>query len=75
MANRGWVPATKTIDVFIQHVKSIHAGYGDVWCIWLRTDGNRWEARGESRISANDARNKIKRAYNRKINFVDGFNA
>lgn len=75
MANKGWLPPTKTIDVFIQHVKSIHAGYGDEWCIWLRTSGKRWEARGKSRISADDARSKVERAYKREINFVGGFDA
>ena len=75
MANTGWLPPTKEIDVYIQHVKSIHLGFCDVWCIWLRTIGNRWEARGQSKVSEDDARSKVKKAYKRQINFVDGFDA
>lgn len=55
------LPPSKELEFYITHHKSIHAGYKDEWCIWLRVDGNRFENYGSSTKSAEDAKAKATR--------------
>ena len=55
------LPPSKELVFCITYHKSIHAGYNDEWCIWLRVDGNRFEYYGKSTVSKADAKAKATR--------------